>query len=737
MRVLKRLLILLAGPVITVLSAQGTGPFLDVRLRAEPVPGARFSSGLTSYDEGLFQGRLVGRFWSATGRVRAEHLIADTEFASEWTDAFSIVMDGRPLFGQWRWAGSDEVTAERAGQRHVVTDLRHASGTCRVRVHTVLDGTPVLTRWLEVENTTKAPLAISSVAAMGGRLWRIRWSRLLPEEIHEPFEVGYFRHSGALEEGDFGWTAVPQGKLVVTGRNGKSGWGNPFFIARNQVSGEWFVCALGWSGEWTMELNRTADIGDPKMGQAESLFFRASPYAADPVMRVISPGETTVTPAVHIGHLTGNLDDVVHAMHDHVRRSVLPPQRPRRAQLVQDNHWGFLSGVEDEARVKEAIDTAASVGVELFIFDAGWYGNRRNDWGAQVGDWRPGPWLPNGLKPFVDHAHKKGLLFGLWMEPEAIGAHSRLLKEHPDFVTTRDGLPAYRGRALELAKPEVAAWVESEMARVIKEYEIDLFRLDYNVTDTQGGGNRITGGHTENTLWRRYEAFYGILGRLRRKFPNVIFENCASGGARTDLGILRYMDTTWISDNCTLPKSIKILNGMTMLLPPEICNRHFGTQSDDQRLYGDLDTQLRVTLFAHPSMMGLAPYARDLNTDYAGRIRHAIGLYKNFIRPMLPSSRVYHHTPVLPFAEAGDWCVLEYAASDKSRAYAGLFRLSSKGAPEYRFEPRGLKRSHTYKVTFDNSGETVLKSGLDLMNEGLKVRLPEGIRSELLLFETE
>jgi alpha-galactosidase len=270
---------------------------------------------------------------------------------------------------------------------------------------------------------------------------------------------------------------------------------------------------------------------------------------------------------------------------------------------------------------------------------------------------------------------------------------------------------------------------------VFTEYGVDLFRLDYNVTDSRGGGNRVRDGFLENTTWRHYEAFYAMLERLHKKFPKMIFENCAGGGARTDLGILRYMNTTWISDMSVLPKSVKILNGMTMLLPPEICNRTYGTQWDIQRLYGDLDTQLRVGLFAHPTGIGIAPSLADLNPVNARHVRHAIELYKTFIRPMLATSRVYHHTPEMPFEAPGDWLALEYASRDRARAYAGVFRLSGEGPPEYLFRPRGLRAATRYRVTFDNSGEAIAKTGYELRQEGIRVRLENGIRSELLLFQ--
>lgn len=733
-----RLSRVLAAAVIIMgwMGLHGQAPrlFLETNVRSHPAPAVRFSSDLTVYDEGLFNGRLVGRYWSAIGRIRAEKDISSKEFESAQADSFHLEIGGNTVSGDWVWVSAQQQKADRPDQRHLVVELKHKVEPITLRLHTVLDGTPILTRWMEIRNTSRRPLPLSGVAPFAGRLWLVRGqpAAAFQQKVDHPFTIGYFRHDKWGEEGDFGWQTLPRGAFDIVGRNGKSGWGNPFFIAHNEANGEYFVCALAWSGNWTMGLNRESRSGE---AGDESLFFRARPYAADAVMRVIAPGEMIASPAVHLGHLTGDLDTVVQAMHEHVRRSVLPPQPERRAQLIQDNHWGYLSGIEEETGLKGSIDAAAAVGVELYIHDAGWYGRKRGDWNGQVGDWQVGPWLPNGLKPVVDYAHQRGLLFGLWMEPESAGANSEIRKEHPEWILKRNGRPAGAGRALDLSQPEVAAWVENEMTRLIQEHHLDLFRLDSNTNDVPEGGNRIQDGYTENTAWRYYEAFYGILGRLGKRFPNVIFENCASGGGRNDLGILRFMHTTWISDIPILPRGLKTLNGITLFLPPEISNRSYGTMWDDQRLYGDLDTQLRVTLFGHPTGLGIGPSAEELNTANARRVRHNFELYKNFVRPMLSGSRVFHHTPVLPFADFGDWCVLEYAAGDSSRAYAGIFRLSAQGAPEYRFKPRGLDLSRRYRVTLDNSGVAIERSGFDLAQQGIAVRLPGGLRSELLLFE--
>jgi alpha-galactosidase len=130
---------------------------------------------------------------------------------------------------------------------------------------------------------------------------------------------------------------------------------------------------------------------------------------------------------------------------------------------------------------------------------------------------------------------------------------------------------------------------------------------------------------------------------------------------------------------------------------------------------------------AAPTLHELDPVARD-------RIAHHVRLYKEFMRPILPTARVYHHTPVLPMTELTGWCVLEYASPDAERGYAGLFRLNPVGEDAFDFRPRGLARGRRYRVTFENERETAEMSGLEL-TRGIPIRLERALTSQLLLFE--
>ena len=215
----------------------------------------------------------------------------------------------------------------------------------------------------------------------------------------------------------------------------------------------------------------------------------------------------------------------------------------------------------------------------------------------------------------------------------------------------------------------------------------------------------------------------------------MIFENCAAGGGRLDLGMLRSFQITEISDWMLAPRSLKILNGISLHLPPEIGLRTFGTEVPDNYLYGDLEFLLRSCLFAQPILRGIAPTLGQIGEPRRATIAHALTIYKEFIRPILPQARVFHHTPILPFDRPQPWCVLEYASPDGSRAVAGIFRLTGPSDGCYRLKPRGLRAGTRYRVQWDNSGESVDLPGYELQRDGIEIRLESVLTSELVLLE--
>ncbi len=720
--------------LVLPLSAQGPAKYHEAAIRLGDEPGVRFSSGLTVSDEVLRNGHWINRSWLSTGMIKPDHLLEYdlTQLEGMPLDAIELSMEGQDLAGTWEWVGASKSEVRNPDGLLATVELKSALRDVSVRIQTLLHGEAVMIRWLEITNTGEEPTAVTKVSPWSGMLWDTAEfsERLAPGQ--EPFEVGYMQYDEWSHEGAWRFEPLVNSTKTIAGKRGKSGWNHPTFFAHNNATGEWFVGSLGWSGNWTIELTGKQD----RKANLARLFFSMGPSSADPAQRVLAPGETVKSPEVHLFPMHADLDQVVQTLHDHVRSNVLPPQVSGREYQVEANHRGYFLDHENEERLLREVDLAAAVGAELFMIDAGWYGPEPNSWWDNVGDWYAGAWLPNDITPIREHARDKGLLFGLWVEIESIGSASRLKAEHPDWVLTRDGKPVADGRQLDVSNPEVVAWMEAEIARVITQYDLDMFRLDYNTTMEQGG-NRLKDGFQENTLWRHVENLYAMFDRLRQRFPNVIFQNCAGGGGRLDLGIMRRFHNSELSDRMRAPRGLKILNGMTWILPPEIVLRTFGTEAWGMQNDGDLDLQLRTVMMARPIFRGISPSMEEFNPIVRARTRNAIEKFKATIRPIMVGSRVFHHTPLTPLLESSPWVVLEYAAPDSRRAVAGIFRTSEQGDHTYRFRPRGLDFSRAYKVTMENRQETIEILGRDLLERGIPVRLSSSLTSEMLVFEAQ
>ncbi|MBA3947325.1 MAG: alpha-galactosidase [Herpetosiphonaceae bacterium] len=711
-------------------------------------PHLRYTSGLFVYDEVFVAGRLLGRWWASDGGIRPEMHYRWSKWFSDTAphlpaEAFRLGINGETLDHDWQWLAATE-EADSSGfrgdgrpVRHAVIRLHHTRQPVDVAVHTRIDGSPFMLRWLEITNTGERPLALSALAPWNGLIWNHRADEHIPPGAPSPFEVAYNHQVHWGEEGDFWWEPLQEGvKTFDGGRQGRSGWSRPAFVLRNRANGEILWAELGWSGNWRMDLHcRKQERGTRKLEPPwTSLTFALGPDSADQALRVIDPDEVVRTPVLHLGLFHSDLDTCAQAAHTHVREVIMPPQLLDRHQRIEANHRGYICDRESEAGIKHEIDIAAEVGTEMFVVDAGWYGPEPNVWADNVGDWYAGSWLPAGLEPVVAHAHERGMLFGLWVEIESIGRAAQLRQAHADWVMTRNEQPVAGGRALDLAHPAVMRWMEDEIIRIIERYNLDMFRLDYNTTVFEGG-NRSYGGFIENTLWRHCEALYSIFDHVRARFPNVIFENCAGGGGRLDWEILRRFQITEVSDWMRAPRGIKILYGLTYALPPEICLRTFGTETGEHMLEGDLDTQLRHVIMSHPIFRGIAPSLAELNPHYRARILHAVDLYKQHIRPLLQGCRVVHHTGPLPIFDPTPWCVLEYAAPDRLRCVIALFRLAEVGDESYIVRPCGLDLGRDYLVSFDNRAEMRRYRGSELAEHGIRIRLPATLSSELLLLE--
>ena len=711
-----------------------THDYCDVYYQPGQQPVFCYRSGLMVYEETLTDGILVSSGYNAAGyplNVLSGYPTRLRGNAFPEPAAFNLEADGRSLDYDLRFV--DFSTERKADGLKTVLTLDSGVAPVRIRVHTVLDGTQMFTRFLEVENRSDVPIRISRLSVLSGGLEQMDRTKLAEgQDLSKLYSVGYFDEHCWGREGMFVWRDLQPEVLCVNSRFGRDRFRHPLIFIRNNVTGKIYFSQIGWSGGccFTVDYNAYAD----QDRRSSLLAFKAEITAYNPMM-VLAPGEVLTTPEVHMGLVAGSLDDAVYEMHSHIRKSVLNMPENNPVNLMVGGGMGAEHDMSVETS-KAFIRQFKEMGVDVFIIDAGWAcpPSFPIDWGGYNGVNEPNPdRYPNGIGELSDYCHSLGMKFAMWIEIERLGSMCDLYNQRPEWIA-KDIYGNRNGGYIDLTVPEAAAWAEAELSRMIAEYKLDLLRIDYNVSYREYFAFRdVVPGERECLTLRHQQAVYRLYGNLKRKFPHVVFENCAGGGGRTDLGMMKYFNHTWVSDCQKAPTSILITNGMTMALPPERVDRLFAGMGCHE--FGALDMQMRNTMLTHMSLNVIAPAATEWNPVQMEFVRHSVEVYKNFIAPILPDCKVYHHTPDSVQAREEGFCAYEVASPDGSRGALAAFCLTNGGQRRERLTLRGINPGLKYKVTLDNSRSSFVVSGYELVTAGLPVHISASMASELVLYE--
>ncbi len=707
--------------------------YFDVYYQSGDNPVFCYRSGLAVYEERLIGGALVSCGYNAAGYpmdllsyypTRLDH----TDFHEPF--AFNIEIDGQSIDYALKFI---DFTTEKTDSRiEAILTLESEIKPIRLKIHTILDGTQMFTRFIEIENLSDNSANLSRLTLLGGGLESMDYKRFnYTGELDKVYSLGYFDNFTWGHEGDFAWHDMPPACVSIDTRFNRDRFRHPLIFIRNNATGVMYFSQIGWSAgcRFTVDLNAVTSRNEGYLS------FKAEINSHNP-LTVILPEENFRTPDVHMGVIFGGLDDAVNEMHAHIRKSVLtmPGTDPTPCHVFSG------MGAEHDMSVettKSFIRQFAQMGAEAFTLDAGWVcppNEKGIDWGAYNGLNIPdSDRYPNGILEIVDYCHLQGLKFALWMDIETLGRLSGMREKHPDWIT-RDIYGTESDGVIDMTMPEVAQWAEDELARVIEEYKIDILRVDHNFSFNHYFSMRDLGtGKRECLSVRRFEAVYKMYENLKRRFPDVIFENCAGGGGRTDLGIMKYFNHTWVSDCQRSPRSVTITNGMTMALPPERVDRLFAGMGCHES--GSFDLHMRNTMLTHLTLNTIAPATAELNPIQMEFVKHCIDIYKNFIRKFLPVAKVYHHTPETKEMYEKGHCALEITAPDEKQGAIGIFTMPQAKNDKFTIIPRGINEGLTYKVTLDNSSASFNISGYALKTKGIPVSIPSSVSSELVLYE--
>lgn len=453
----------------------------------------------------------------------------------------------------------------------------------------------------------------------------------------------------------------------------------PLLFAGTAGFGEWvgevYGVHLAWSGNHTMLAERLAD--GRRYVQAGELLH--------PGEIVLEPGESYATPQVIAVYSSGGLTPATWGFHAAVRRSPAHPTSPRPVLL---NTWEAVYFHHDLDTLRELADVAASIGIERFVLDDGWFGSRRND-KSGLGDWVVSADVyPHGLAPLIEHVTGLGLEFGIWVEPEMVNPDSDLYRAHPDWALATDDYEPVLGRnqlVLDLGRPEAFAHVLGHLDTLLSDHDIAYVKWDMNRDHAQGSGSRGAAGTHSQTL-----ALYALLDELRRRHPDVEFESCASGGGRVDHEILRRTERVWTSDCNDALERQTIQRGASMLIPPEVMGAHIGpSRAHTTGRVHTLAFRAATALFGH---LGVEWNVARLDDAGRAALAQAIAVHKRF-RPLL------HSGDVVRFDTEPAYCAHGVYSSDRSQglvSFAQLATAASLTPPALRLP--GLDADGRYRI---------------------------------------
>ncbi len=388
--------------------------------------------------------------------------------------------------------------------------------------------------------------------------------------------------------------------------------------------GEVRAIHVAWSGNTRTFAERT-NMGVSLLGGGELLLAGEVRLARD---------ETYAGPWVYASIGTG-LDEMAGRFHTFLRAR---PEHPHSPRPVLVNVWEAVYFDHDLPKLRALADLAASVGVERYVLDDGWFSSRRDD-SSGLGDWVvSGQVWPDGLGPIIDHVHGLGMQFGLWFEPEMVNPDSDLARAHPEWILSTGGrhpVLARKQQVLDLAHPGAYAHVRDQILAILAEYRIEFIKWDYN-RDLIEAGHSPTGqaGVHEQTL-----AVYRLVDEIRAAHPGLEIESCAGGGGRADLGMLARADRIWGSDCIDPLERQQIEAGASLLLPPELIGSHIASPiSHTTGRAHALDFRAGTAMFSH---LGIEWDLTTATGEDLTRLADWITAYKAH-RPLLHTGTVVH-----------------------------------------------------------------------------------------------
>lgn len=623
--------------------------------------------------------------------------------------------------------------------------------TLRYEVRPEMD---IIERSAEIRNTGSEAFTLEMAGSAN-------WTLPKHSQYRLTYFTGAYGHEFQMSRETFG-----SAKRVLESRRGLSGFDcAPFFMVDSgdatEEFGDVFFGSVIWSGNWKIVAER--DWSEQNVIAGGINDFEFAYY--------LEPGQVYETPVFFAGYLTeGGFGGVSRQMHRYEREYIIhPTERNRVLPIIYNTHNSFYNRV-DESIVMAEIDAAHEAGIELFILEGGWSGwddldspvNNYHSHRLGFGTWEVNPKrFPNGLKPIADKIHGYGMKFGLWIEPEAVFHTSRIVQEHPDWIIGYDNRPleisgAMGCYSLDMANDEACEYITNLLIKLVGDNEIDYIKNDFNRFISHMGRRGVALEHKQEgndkytrNMWKCYRS-------LKEAFPDLIFENSASGGKRLDLGMLTFAGRMHRSDNQDPLDSVTMFDTLSYFIPPKF---HGGACFVSNAFSGWFNSRRTPIQYqGHMGMMSSLSVSlglQEVSAECLSEIKRVIALAKQ-VREVVQMGDLYRIVSVLDnpygayqfvsedatqsvvfimgqhmhFAEMPDRVCLKALKPDAQYRVTGHGTYYQK--PYCRYEPT---QPYYYEEIPERTKDYGVYTGRGLMNAGLPIAIRGDAQSEVIMIE--
>ncbi len=562
--------------------------------------------------------------------------------------------------------------------------------------YTIFRNLTVITRNSRLENMGRETFIIDRIMSLSIDLFDDNWE--------------WVQLSGAWARERCLYSAPlrPGIQAIDSRRGASSAQHNPFVMLKRpetkEENGEAIGLSLVYSGNFLMQ-------GEVNSDGVARLISGINPEGFSWNLK---PQTVFQSPEAILAYSTQGVGALSRTFHDLFRQHLIPEKWRKTPRPVLINNWEATYFDFDEDKILELAKSAKELGAELFVLDDGWFGTRNDDTQG-LGDWFVNrEKLPNGIEGLAKKIENMDMKFGLWIEPEMINKNTKLFEEHPDWLI---GDPERRYShqrnqyVLDFSRKEVVDAIFDQLTKVFDNVPVSYIKWDMNRNITEPFSSNLSQEKQGEVLHRYILGVYNLYERLINRYPNILFESCASGGGRFDPGLLYYAPQTWTSDNTDAIERLKIQYGTSIVYPLSSIGSHVSAVPNHQVLR---ETPLRIR--GDVAYFGTFGYELDVNMlseEEKQEIEDQIKFFKKY-RELIFNGNFYRL--LSPFKGDGNETAWMIVSQDQSKAIVGWYQtLARANRGLFKLKLSGLDSERMYEIS--EQQESI--SGSILMNFGM------------------